>query len=271
MRVTRYFFMGLLVSYIILCNIQEQAGKRREVYLPPALPSNIQKIITGYARQLAAEILFIRTSVFLGGVKPGTPEMSYVDPLAHNFKVLTELYPYFKDPYFFCQSFLPHISLDAAMATNNILETGISVYPQDQVLRLYYASNFFLFMDEPLKASAAFHDAAQIENATPIFAHLAAILAAQGGDITAGIYSLNALLANETNSSVRKRYKEELNIFNQASTVQRAVDNFIVQNGSAPETLDLLVPKFIDTIPTFNHSFILQYSAPRIHLKRPPR
>lgn len=257
--------------YFLLGSIQEQKTELREVTLEHALPSTIQRIITGYVRELAAEILFIRTSVFLGGVKPGVPETTYSDALGYNFEVMTDLYPYFIDSYFFCQGFLPHISLKAAQQTNRILERGIAAYPQDQVLRLYYSTNLFLLMDEPLLASEAFQKASEIEGASPLFAHLAALLAAQGGDIKAGIFSLNALLAKETNESVRQRYQEELEFFSQALNTQRAVNKYITKYGSTPETLALLIPEFIKQITSTTDSFVLQYTPPTIHVKRPDK
>jgi hypothetical protein len=75
-------------------------------------------------------------------------------------------------------------------------------------------------MNEPLKGAEAFAEAAKLPEAPPMFAHLAALLSAQGGDITAGLISLKTMLAVEKDEVVQTRYEEEIVIFNQALEVQ---------------------------------------------------
>lgn len=243
----------------------------REIVLQPAMPVSFYTIAAGYLKQLAAEMLFIRTSVFLGGVPPGTPETTYQLALGNNFDVMTRLYPRFLDPYYFCQAFLPHISPEAAEQTSMVLKTGIKAYPEDQVLRFFYASNFFLAMNEPLKGAEAFAEAAKLPNAPPMFGHLAALLSAQGGDIAAGLISLKVLLKGEKDEVVRKRYQEEIAIFEQAMEVNEALKAYVGKNGTAPESLQQLVPDFISQLPDIRDSFTLVYDPPNLHLRRPDR
>jgi tetratricopeptide (TPR) repeat protein len=262
-------FVCLSLCYVYSTSFQEQRVKDRATRLAHALPSSITKITTGYVRQIFAEILFIRTSVFIGGLKPGTPPNKYSDALGYNLGVIANLYPHFKDTYSLCQSSLSYISKEAAETANNILETGIDIYPNDQTLHLFYASNFFLVMNKPLKAAAAFSQAAEIKDASPIFAHLAALLKAQGGDIKAGILSLQTMAANEKNDFVRTRYEEEISTFYQALEVQYAVNNYVLHHNEPPNNLDLLVPKYIDEIPFPQPSFVLEYKPPNVHIRRP--
>ncbi|MFH2122305.1 MAG: hypothetical protein ABIJ50_02295 [Pseudomonadota bacterium] len=262
---------GLVVLYGLVFTVQEQKARDRAVSLEIALPVNFYRIAAGYVRQLAAEMLFIRTSVFLGGVPPGTPATSYAEPLGNNFEVMTQLYPRFIDPYYFCQGFLTPISPEAAAKAATVFETGIAAFPEDLVLRFFYGTNFFLAMNEPLKGAEALAEAAKLPKAPPMFGHLAALLSAQGGDITAGLISLKTMLAGEKDEMVRKRYEEEIVIFEQALEVQRALNAYTVKYGAAPQALKQLVPEFLPQLPDIQDSFVLIYDPPNIHLKRPEK
>lgn len=267
--ITRTMFLaGLILLYGVLFSVQEQRTQERETTLSLALPVNFYRITAGYGKQLAAEMLFIRTIVFLGGVRPGTPPTIYETPLANNFEVMTGLYPRFIDPYYFCNGFLPPISNESAARAASIFETGIAAYPEDLILRFFYGANFFLTMNEPLKAGQAFSEAAKLPDAPPLFGHLAALLSAQGGDIIAGLISLKTLRDAEKDVTVRNRYEKEIAIFDQAMKVQQAIKAYIARYGSAPDSLEQLVPDFLHTIPEIKDPFVLTYTPPNLHLKR---
>ncbi|MFH0782007.1 MAG: hypothetical protein V2B20_08670 [Pseudomonadota bacterium] len=272
MKSARFILLGgLIFLYGSLFAFQEKKGLEREIFLQAAMPATFYQITTGYLKQLAAEMLFIRTCVFLGGVPPGTPETSYAGALGNNLRVMTRLYPRFLDPYFICQAFLPHVSLEAAVETNTILETGILAYPEHLLLRFFHGANFFMSMNEPIKGAKAFEEAAKLPNAPPMFAHLAALLLAQGGDLVAGLISLKTMVASEKDEGVHARYQQEIMIFEQAIDIQVAIKTYIKKYGAAPETLVQLVPEFIGQIPDIKDSFILVYNPPTLHLRRPDR
>jgi hypothetical protein len=266
-----FLFAATVMIYGWLFTLQEHKAEARDISLDMALPATFYKIAAGYAKQLASEMLFIRTSVFLGGVRPGTPPTSYADTLGNNFEVMTQLYPRFIDPYYFCKSFLPHISPEAASSASNIFSTGIAAHPDDLMLRFFHGTNYFLALNEPLKGAEAFAAAAKLPEAPPLFAHLAALLSAQGGDIAAGLISLKAMLASEKDEVVLTRYEEEIVIFEQALEVQKALNSYIGKYGTSPNTLNQLVPEFITSIPDIRDSFVLVYNPPNLRLQRPDK
>lgn len=262
---------GVILLYGWLFTLQERRAEERNVSLDMALPASFYKIAAGYIKQLSSEMLFIRASVFLGGVRPGIPPASYAEPLGYNFEVMTQLYPRFIDPYYFCQAFLPQISLEAATRASTIFTTGIVAYPDDFILRFFHGANFFLAMNEPLKSAEVFAEAAKLPKAPPLFAHLAALLSARGGDITAGLITLKTMLAAEKDEVVRTRYEEEIAVFEQALEVQKALTVYIGKYGTGPKALEQLVPEFIASIPDIKDFFVLVYDPPNLHLQRPDR
>ncbi len=262
-------FIGIIVLYGWFFVQQEQRAEKRNTELDIALPAEFYTITAGYMKQLTAEILFIKTSVFLGSVGPGTPPTDYANAMGNNFDVMTKVYPRFIDPYYFVQAFLPHISREAAAKSASIFETGIAAMPDELILRFFYGVNFFLSMNEPLKGSEAFAEAAKLPNAPPLFGRLAALLSAQGGDIAAGLISLKAMLATEKDEVVRARYGEEIAIFEQALVVQKGINNYASKYGAAPKELEDLVPEFLPKLPEIKNSFVLNYDPPNLHLNRP--
>lgn len=267
LRIT--FFIILISGYTFIFSIQERQIQSQLPTLQIALPVTFQKITTGYLSQFAAEMLFIKTSVFLGGLQPGVPTSAYAKALGNNFEVMTSLYPRFIDPYFFCQAFLPHISPDEARKANAILETGIAAFPNNLILRFFYGTNYLLSINDPLKAANVFAEIAKFPDAPRLFEHLAALLSAKGGDIAAGLISLKTMLAAEKNEVVRARYQEEIGIFEQAMQVQDALTAYEKKYGSSPRTLEELVPEFRQELPDIKNSFTLVYEPPNLRLERP--
>jgi len=270
MKILHTFFLtGIILLYGLLFVDQEKKAQSRDFTLEFSLPVTFQTIAAGYAKQLDAEILFIRTSVFIGGLKPKTPAANYQEALNNNLHVMTFLYPQFIDPYFFCEAFLPSISPDSAAQANSILETGITAYPNDLPLRFFYGTNYFLWMNEPLKGAKAFEEASKIPNAPILFEHLAALLSAQGGQITAGLISLKTMQASEKNEEVRSRYNKEISIFEQALKVNDALIAYQKKYNAPPDELKQLAPEFIPEIPDIKDGFILVYDKPALRLVRP--
>lgn len=271
MLVRRFVLAGLILLYGFIFAAQYQKAQDHTLTLDIALPVNFHKIVAGYLKQLAAEMLFIRTSVFLGGVRPGTPPTSYEEALGNNFEVMTQLYPRFTDPYYFCQGFLTPISPEAAARANIIFETGIAAHPDNLFFRMFHGTNFFLSLNEPLKGAQAFAEAAKLPNAPPLFGHLAALLSAKGGDIIAGLISLKTMLAAEKDVTVRKRYEEEIMIFEQGLEVQKGLNAYTAKYGVSPKSLEQLIPEFLSKLPDTKNSFILVYAPPNLHLQRPDK
>lgn len=269
MMLRSFILLSFILAYGGAFSVLDHTFQNRNVQLQPALPAKLQQVASGYLSQIVSEILFIKTSVFLGGVKPGTPETTYAEPLANNFEVITSLYPEFIDPYFFSQSYLAPISQESARRANTILQTGIKTFPDNFILRFFYAFNCYSYLDEPLKAAKAFEDAAAFPDAPPMFGHLAALFSAKGGNITAGLVTLKTMLAAEQNEVVRERYQQEIETFEKALTVEKAVFLYTKKYHTPPEKLEDLVPEYLEQLPEIQNNFILIYEPPLLRLERP--
>lgn len=269
MLIRNLILFSCIALYLASFSILDQSFQGGRIQLQPAFPAKLYRIVSGYGRQLVSEILFIKTSVFLGGLPPGISEERFSEPLAHNFEVMTTLYPEFNDPYYFCQSFLAPISSESTRRTNKILQTGTETYPDNFTFHFFYGFNFFRYLDEPLSAAKAFARAADLPGAPPMFGHLAVIFSAHGGNIKAGLVSLKTMLAVEQNEIVRERYQGEIQVFEKALIVENAIELYAKKNQGYPGKLEDIIPEFLKQIPETLPFFILVYDAPDLRLERP--
>lgn len=261
------FLVAYGVSYTVLD--RNMAESTRELSPPP--PLKLLQAVSGYFKQITAQMLFVRTSVFLGGVQAGTDAQDYEINLAHNLKTMTSLYPEFIDPYFFVNSFLAPISRYSAREAAAILKTGVDTLPNNFILRFFHAFNYFYHLNQPLLASYAFNEAAALKNAPPMFARLASIFSAHGGNLTAGMIMLKTMAEAEQNKAVKQRYLEEIKYFEQAIIVQNAIAAYTKKHQKPPEYLEYLVPEYLTALPVMQKKFIMVYEQPSLFLKRPDR
>lgn len=270
MRFYKHILLALLLFFYHATFLeQERLFKGAYRDLLPIPSAQLLKATTGYVHQLTAEIFFVQTAVFLGGIKPETDHLAYAPALAHNLRQITSLYPEFVDPYYYANAFLPYIGVQFAKAANTIIATGIATYPNDFVFRLFQGINFLQYMNDPLAAAKAFEDASKLPKAPPMFGHLASILAAQGGNLQAALITLQVLNKSEENEIVRERYRREIEMFRQAIELQNAVTRYYQATGSYPDQLTALVPTYIRQIPSFENLFELVWDPPQVKLQRP--
>ncbi|MDR3090131.1 MAG: hypothetical protein LBU39_09975 [Desulfobulbaceae bacterium] len=271
MKTKRLFIFApvLLLLYAGLFIGQDRLFAGREQTLGFAPPEPFMRACVGYWRQLAAETIFVKTAVFLGGVKPGSDKMAYAPALANNYRQITLLYPEFRDPYFFTQGYLPYINQDAARAANEILATGLTAYPDSYELRLFRGFNFLNNLNEPLKAAEVFQEASKRPEAPPIFAYLAALFSADGGDLQAALITLRALHQAENDPLVTERYEKEIGLMERAIGLFEAAKRYQAEHGEFPDIPERLIPAYVTEIPEFMPNFELVWQPPQVRLKRP--
>lgn len=259
----------LLILYLVVWGQQRNKALMADYYLSPPLPVAVLKVASGYAQQLTAFSLFVKVAIFAGGPLKGVEKTSYADSMASNFDAMTELYPEFIDSYHYCESFLAPISPDYAEQTNKILDRGIASHPDILYLEFFKAFNYFYYMSQPAKAAELFYTMAKRPDAPEWFGHLAGILMAKGGNLIAGKAMLQTMYKNEQDKHTKERYLRAIVNFNKALRVQAALDKFSKEQGKEAATLQELVPRYLESLPTFTDDFTLVWMPPVLSLVRP--
>ena len=259
----------LAVLYAGIFLWQERLFAEREQVLSFVPAERFLRACSGYWRQLTAETIFVKTAVFLGGLRPGSDKEAYAPPLANNYRQITLLYPEFRDPYYFTQGYLPYINQEAAKAANEILATGLASYPDSYELRLFMGFNYLNNLNEPLKAAEVFHEASLRPQAPPIFAYLAALFSADGGDLQAALTTLLMLNEAENDATVKDRYTHEIALLGKALGLFQAAKRYQAEHGNFPDIPERLVPDYVMDIPNFMPYFQLVWQPPQVRLQRP--
>jgi len=259
----------LVVVYLVVFSVQERHSGTTEAVLTPPLPAIIQQVGFGFFKELSSEMLFVKSAVFTGNDLSTETMLDNADSLSLNLDVATTLYPEFVDPYYLCQSALPHLSPEYAATTNNILQRYVESSDKDMVIPFYRGFNYFYYLDESQLASDVFAELAMREGAPSWFGHFAGILAARNGNLYAGLVSLRSMLSIETDEFVQERYRRDIGVFNQAITIQQATERFHKKFGVYPKKLTQLVPQFLKQIPEFKYGFSIKWVPPELRLLKP--
>lgn len=257
------------MAYTALFGFQERLLKNNAPYLPFPLPISIQKISWGYLHQIAGEMHFVKTNVFLGTIPMEYPTDNYKESLAENFAAMAELHPQFIDTYYLCESSLSDIGPEQTRQANKVLEKGIKAMPNNWVLPFFKGFNLFYRLLENQEAAKTLSAASKLPDAPSWFGHLASILAANGGDIYGGLILLKAMLTSEQDESMRERYRKHVQIFEEALSVQKAISSFYEKYDTQPRSLEELIPEYILKVPEFEDNFSLSYNPPDLRLIRP--
>ena len=263
------FLATLSLLYAGAFAVQEKQQALQDVRLELARPVPYYRVIAGYLSNLAAEMIFVRSNVFLGrAIMRGDSLLPDGEALAYNFQVSTSLYPHFLATYYSAQAFLPDLSPEYAQKTNNILENGIRAYPDNFSLRFSYAANYFLWMSDTEKAKQAFSDSAKLPGAPPLFEALAKMFATPAGSLQAALMSLTVLKGTETDPKVQEKYSLQITNYTRAIEVQRAVESYTQKTGKAPQSLSDLLPLYLPVLPVFELGYELVYEPPYVYLRR---
>lgn len=247
---------------------QEHLSSTQANSLTPAIPTNILRIAGNtYLKQFIAEILFIKTAVYYGGLKKeATPENLTI--MAEHYKAMSQLHPLMIDIYYRAESALAHRGNEHVSMANSILETGRAAMPHEVAPPFFEGFNYLNYLDNPLQAAKILKVASEIPNAPQWIGHLASILMAGEGNIRSGLVLLQGMLASSQNERVKKRYREDIQAFKKALLVQQALDNYRHNHKKPVASLKGLVPNYLSSLPTWGNKFYLNYNAPKLSLLR---
>lgn len=263
-----YLFFALLAIYGGLFFLQESQQRHVRHELSETLPSTIQQAALGYLHQLGAEMLYVKTVVFLGGRDSGISMESYAPSLARHFQAMADLHPRFQDTYYLCESSLSWISPGYARLVNQVLEKGIRARPDLWSLPFFVGFNYFRYLDRPDEASTYLWQAARVESAPVWLGHLATILAAEGGNIYGGLLWLKAMLVTEEDEAMKARYRADIAEFEKALMVAEALKRYREKYGQPAAKLNDLRPEFLARLPEMGGGYELVYKSQNLRLLR---
>jgi len=243
----------LLIGYVFVQrNAWEDRALTRRSSLPGyVLPSGVSRVLAMGNKGILADFLFLKTMTFFGerfqtGQIPSEADWSY---LMHSLDTVTDLDPYFLDPYVFCEGVLVWWAgkIDEA---NRLLEKGIAKRTWEWRLPFYAGFNSFYFQNDNAQGSAYVIAAAKIPGSPDFLKTLAARLAYYGKKTKTAVLFLQQMLMETNNPQLRKTLGKRLAALEAASSIEEARERYLKDFGHYPEHLnDLVSSDYLEKLP----------------------
>ena len=191
------------------------------ITLPPA----IVKLFSLEFQNIAADYLFVRASQFYGGRIETLSAATKEDWqwLYRNIDLVTELDPYFQDPYYMGNGFL---AWDAGMVkeANILLQKATDKRYWDWMFPFYLGFNNFYFLGDNKAGAEYLRIASQRPGALEFLTTLAARLYYMEGKTDVARSFMEKMWENESDSKRKQFYLARLDVLNKIFFLEKAVD-----------------------------------------------
>lgn len=206
------------------------------------LPPVIMKLLSLEFRTIIADFLFARASQYFGG------KIEFQEPttasdlrwLYSNLTVITNLDPYFEDPYYFGNAVL---TWDAGMykEADALLKKGTEARTWDWQLPFFLGFNEFYFLKNNKTGADYILQAAKRPGAPNFLPTLAARLYHQAQDTGIAVAFLKSFYQTEKSEQIRKLYAVRIDALEKILTIEKAVAAYRKKTKRLPPNLEVLV------------------------------
>lgn len=246
---------GLLIALVLyglmiptVWNNREQA--RSEMPAAYIIPSKFSRILALGHTGVLSDYYFLKTTTFLGGrIATGQPiskdDWQYV---VRGLDVVTDLDPYFSDPYVLAEGLL---AWGAGMPgeANRLLEKGIAHRTRDWRLKYYVGFNYFYFFQDYALGSDYIMAAAQMSGSPTYLVTLGARLGYYGGKSKTALLFLEEMIADAVEPMMRKRLQMRHLALKRAVSIEDALALYVEKEGHVPELGALVDAGYLEHLP----------------------
>lgn len=224
---------------------------RSEMPLDYVIPSKFSRILALGNHGLLSDFLFLKTATYVGG-RIGSREPLQKDDwlyIIRSLDVVTDLDPYFVDPYFLAEGLL---AWDAGMPeeASKILKKGTRYRTTDWRLPFFIGFNYFYFLHDYGTASDYIMTASRLPESPGYLPTLAARLAYYGGKSKTALLFLQQILEETNNPLMRRSLEMRLIALERADAIEEALGKFKRNEGRLPVSLGELVTRgYMDELP----------------------
>lgn len=224
---------------------------RAEIPAGYIIPSKFSRILALGNHGLLADFLFLKTATFIGGRSNIQQSMNEDDwvYVAQSLDVVTDLDPYFLDPYMLAEGLLAWDArrIDEA---NKLLEKGTRYREQDWKLLFFIGFNNFYFLKDYATASDYIMRASRLPGSPAYLKTLAARLGYYGGKSKTALLFLKEMLAETDNILLKRNLETRLTALERAVEIEEALQRFRSEQGKVSVSLDeLLAAGYLQEIP----------------------
>lgn len=227
-----------------------RAQIRNEIAAGYVLPSKFSSVLALGYKGLLSDYLFLKTVTFYGERHVSKKALSELDweYVISSLDVLTDLDPYFEDPYVFAEGCLAWEG--RVVEANRILEKGRKYRTWDWRIPYFIGFNYFFFLHDYEKGGEFIMEAAKIPGSHSFLSTLGARLAYYGGKSQTAVLFLKEMIAGTRDPQLRNRLIVRLEALQMAAELELLIERFKREHGRAPQRIDELVMfGYVDSLP----------------------
>jgi hypothetical protein len=206
------------------------------------LPPPVVKLLALEFKTITADFLFARASQYYGGrsLRPVAWTKSDYVWLYNNFLVITELDPYFEDPYYFSNAIFTW-SVGAVNDADKLLEQGMNARTWDWQLPFYLGFNKFYFLHDDKGGADDLLIAAKRPGAWDGLPMLAARLYSNAGRTENAIDFLEIFSRTENDVKIKVNYEIRIDALRSILEIENAVSRYKYKKKKVPKDIHALV------------------------------
>ena len=243
--------VALMIYLVVFPRVWESRETARAT-IPAGyvIPSKFSRILALGHQGVLSDFLFLKTATFIGG-RSGTGQAMQGEGwqfVTRSLDVVTDLDPYFSDPYMLAEGLL---AWDAGKPeeANKLLRKGAEYRNWDWRLPFFIGFNNFYFLKNYEEASDYIMWAAELPGSPAYLKTLGARLAYYGGKSKTALLFLQEMLAEANDPLLKQRLELRFKALERAVIIEEALDQFIAEYDRRPKKNELVEKGFLDKMP----------------------
>lgn len=246
------FFLTLYAYCNVVPKLWENREQvRAEIPSGYVIPSKFSRVLAVGNYGLLSDFLFLKVATFIGGRGIAAQELSEGDWIfvKQSLDVITDLDPYFADPYVLAEGLLAWDARQPA-AANELLKKGASHRAWDWRMPFYLGFNNFYFLKDYAAASEYIMRAAELPGSPSYLQTLAARLAYYGGKSQTALLFLRQMIVESNDPLMEIRLSKRLLALERAVVIEQALEQFKAREKRMPKGLfELVASGYLISLP----------------------
>ncbi|MBN2429354.1 MAG: hypothetical protein JXK94_13550 [Deltaproteobacteria bacterium] len=252
--------MSIILLLVVLIGVhiflsrnmwQHRAEVRQTTKAGYVLPSKYSRVLAVGNKGLLADFLFLKTTTFYGERVVHKQNLSEEDweYVLSGLESVTDLDPYFQDPYIFAEGILTW-GVGKIDEANQFLKKGMKYRTHDWRLPYYLGFNHFYFKKDLPKGADYLMQASRLPNSPNFLPKLAARLGYYGDRAKTAILFLKGMILETQDEGVRKFLLKRQTALERASWIEEQIVKFKAEQFRPPANLgELVIFGYVDLFP----------------------
>jgi hypothetical protein len=230
---------------------ENRAEVRRHTETGYVFPGRFNRVLALGNKGLYADYLFLNTITFFGGRQMYQERLTQEDwdYLVAGLNAVTDLDPYFLDPYIFAEGILTwgtHRFDDA----NRLLQKGMKYRDWDWQMPFYLGFNHFYFLKDFNNGAAYLMEASRRPESPSTLPLLAARLSYYGDRARTGVLFLTGIIDQTSNERLRASLLLRKKALEGAALIEDQIERFRKEQGRGPKNIgELMATGYLDKLP----------------------